>query len=119
MVLSDLLWLTIAGIILSGGPYSVYEKGTNKPLITGNISKSEQDAPHVDWTQLSGLGIPILGICYGSVFCFPSYVLYPNVMQGSRRLRGTLTAVTCSLAKRENTGMPESRSRSIRVKQSM
>ncbi|KAK3174488.1 GMP synthase (glutamine-hydrolyzing) [Lepraria neglecta] len=29
--------------------YSVYEKG----------------APHVDWTQLSQLDIPILGICYG------------------------------------------------------
>lgn len=37
------------GVILSGGPYSVYEKG----------------APHVDWGQLSDLGVPILGICYG------------------------------------------------------
>ncbi|KAL2058316.1 hypothetical protein ABVK25_001042 [Lepraria finkii] len=44
----DLSWKP-KGVILSGGPYSVYEKG----------------APHVDWTQLSQLDIPILGICYG------------------------------------------------------
>lgn len=37
-----------AGLILSGGPYSVYDDG----------------APHVDPAYLH-LGIPILGICYG------------------------------------------------------
>lgn len=45
--LAELTWKP-KGIILSGGPYSVYEEG----------------APHVD-PAFFDLGVPILGICYG------------------------------------------------------
>lgn len=45
--LSELGWQP-KGVILSGGPYSVYEK----------------DSPHVD-AAVFELGVPILGICYG------------------------------------------------------
>lgn len=43
-----LLTLPCLGVILSGGPYSVYEKGS----------------PHVD-PKVWDLKVPVLGICYG------------------------------------------------------
>src|SRR6516225_12094843 len=46
--LADLLALRPKGLILSGGPNSVYDRG----------------APHSD-PGLFSAGIPILGICYG------------------------------------------------------
>src|SRR2546427_13177264 len=42
------------GVILSGGPANVYDKG----------------APQID-TQIFSLGIPVLGICYGLVLMAP------------------------------------------------
>ncbi|KAI5296797.1 GMP synthase (glutamine-hydrolyzing), partial [Ascosphaera atra] len=45
--IADLSWKP-KGVILSGGPYSVYSEG----------------APHVD-VDVFGLDVPILGICYG------------------------------------------------------
>jgi GMP synthase (glutamine-hydrolysing) len=50
--LQQLLTRNIVGIILSGGPSSVYD----------------QDAPHLDqdvWTWVENNKIPLLGICYG------------------------------------------------------
>ena len=45
--ISQLNWIP-KGVVLSGGPYSVYD----------------EDAPHVD-AAVFDLGVPILGICYG------------------------------------------------------
>ncbi|KAJ3480926.1 hypothetical protein NLG97_g7945 [Lecanicillium saksenae] len=66
---SELAWKP-KGIILSGGPYSVYEEG----------------APHVDPAWLD-YGVPILGICYGMQEL--AYRLSPdNVIAGTAREYG-------------------------------
>src|ERR1019366_1323307 len=54
------------GIILSGGPASVYAKG----------------APHVS-TELFELGIPVLGICYGIQMI--SYAMGGKVQKAAKR----------------------------------
>jgi GMP synthase (glutamine-hydrolysing) len=66
--LADLSW-TPKGIILSGGPYSVYEA----------------DAPHVD-PAVFELDVPILGICYGLQEIAWHYG--KNVSAGERREYG-------------------------------
>jgi GMP synthase (glutamine-hydrolysing) len=58
-----------AAIILSGGPSSVYEEG----------------APHLD-PKVFGLGIPMLGICYGMQLM--SYSLDGKVAPGTKREYG-------------------------------
>ncbi|MHB0912844.1 MAG: glutamine-hydrolyzing GMP synthase [Armatimonadota bacterium] len=58
-----------AGIVLSGGPSSVYEPG----------------APHID-PGVFALGIPVLGICYGMQLM--AYLLNGNVGPGDKREYG-------------------------------
>lgn len=62
----------IKGIILSGGPQSVYEK----------------DAPHCD-PQVFELGIPVLGICYGHQYL--SHSLGGKVKSGKIKEYGRAT----------------------------
>lgn len=66
--ISELNWKP-KGIILSGGPYSVYEP----------------DAPHVDPAAFD-VGVPILGICYGLQEI--AWHFSKNVLAGERREYG-------------------------------
>lgn len=66
--ISQLNWKP-KGIILSGGPYSVYEAG----------------APHVD-SAIFELGVPVLGICYGLQEIAWHYG--KNVLAGEKREYG-------------------------------
>jgi len=58
--------LQIKGMILSGGPYSVYEP----------------EAPKID-LQILNLGIPILGLCYGHQLI--AHLLGGKVMHGAKQ----------------------------------
>lgn len=69
--LADLSWKP-KGVILSGGPYSVYEK----------------DAPHVD-PAVFDAGIPVLGICYGLQEM--AWQRGENVVAGEKREYGHAT----------------------------
>lgn len=80
--LHELTWKP-KGIILSGGPYSVYES----------------DAPHVDPTVFD-LGVPILGICYGLQEI--AWHFGKNVLAGERREYGH-----ASLTVERHTGKEE------------
>ena len=61
--------LNVKGLILSGGPWSVYEK----------------DAPKLDQNILD-LGIPILGLCYGHQII--AYLSNGKVKQGNKKEYG-------------------------------
>ncbi|CAH6718292.1 GMP synthase [glutamine-hydrolyzing] [[Candida] jaroonii] len=69
--ISELSW-TPKGIILSGGPYSVYEEGS----------------PHVDH-DIFKLGVPILGICYGMQEL--AWINGKGVARGDKREYGPAT----------------------------
>lgn len=66
--IADLSWKP-QGVVLSGGPYSVYET----------------DAPHVD-PAVFDLGVPLLGICYGLQEI--AWHFGKNVLAGEKREYG-------------------------------
>lgn len=69
--IKDLNWKP-KGVILSGGPYSVYD----------------EDAPHVD-QEVFNLGVPILGICYGMQEL--AWINGQGVARGDKREYGPAT----------------------------
>ena len=72
------------GVILSGGPYSVYENGS----------------PHVD-PAVWDLNVPVLGICYGLQVIW----LYKPLLTHFYRKYLTLKEVKWKLVKKKNLGM--------------
>ena len=81
--ISELRWRP-KGVILSGGPYSVYEA----------------DAPHID-PAIFEMGIPILGICYGLQEIAWHYG--KNVLAGERREYGHANLIIgCSEGKQSH-----------------
>lgn len=84
----ELMQINVVGVILSGGPSSVYEDG----------------APHVDggiWSILKERGVPVLGICYGMQVREQSLrillLLSPNKTKRGGRGRGEGEGVIRSL----------------------
>ncbi|HYL91995.1 MAG TPA: glutamine-hydrolyzing GMP synthase [Alphaproteobacteria bacterium] len=77
-----------AGIVLSGGPFSVYDK----------------DAPPADERVLT-MGLPVLGVCYGLHFI--AHKLGGKVVPGPKREYGH-AEVTVSAPSRLFQGMPSS-----------
>lgn len=74
---SELEDVPLKGIILSGGPYSVYDEA----------------APHVHedvWKLIEERKLPVLGICYGMQEI--AHVLGGKVAQGEKREYGKSTA---------------------------
>src|SRR6266513_2323274 len=83
VTLSELRAKNVIGVILSGGPASVYEP----------------DAPDIDPSILAG-GIPVLGICYGMQLM--AHVLGGDVVAEGKREYGPATV---EIAEQEHHGV--------------
>ena len=85
VAVADLRAKNLAGIILSGGPFSVYEDG----------------APHVApgfWDFVEERGLPVLGICYGMQEMATHFGGKDTVQQSAHREYGHAVLHTANLA---------------------